>query len=65
MNEIIEEVKAQEGTENVSVEITDMLDVQGLQVDLDALDEESQETVRPIIDFSEWHDDINNATELN
>ena len=65
MNEIIEEVKAQEGLDHVADEITDMLDGQGIQDDLDALDEGSQGTTRPITDFSQWHDDINNATEHN
>ena len=63
MNEIIEEVRALEGLEHVADIITDMLDGQEIQNNLDALDDENEETVRPIIDFSEWNDDVNNTTE--
>ena len=35
----------------------DTLDGQGVQEDLDALDESLEELQRPDIDFSIWHDD--------
>ena len=63
MNEIIEEVRALEGLEHVADIITDMLDGQGIQNNLYALDDENEETVTPITDFSEWNDDVNNTTE--
>ena len=65
MNEITKEVKLQEGLDHIADEITDMFDGQGIQNDLDALEEGSQETSRPVIDFSEWNDDINNPTNGN
>ena len=42
-----------------------MLDAQGLQTDLEAFEEENQETVSPTTIFSEWDDDINNGSDQN
>ena len=58
INELKEEIKAQEELKNSSDELFDTLDAKGLQENDDLVDEPTKEIVRPIIDFSEWHDDI-------
>ena len=59
MNEIIEEMNAQERLNEVSDEVKNRLDGQGAQDNLDVLDEGYEEIQRPKIDFSQWLDDDN------
>ena len=56
MKEEVEELKARE-LNQTSEEIKDRLDGQGNQDNLDVLDENVEENVRPTIDFTEWLDD--------
>ena len=58
MNEMVEEFKAQEALNHLSNETMDTLDGQGVQEDLDALDESLEELQRPDIDFSIWQDNV-------
>ena len=58
MNAMVEEFKAQEALNHLPNDIMDTLDGQGVQEDLDALDESLEELQRPDIDFSIWQDNV-------
>ena len=59
-------MKAQE-LNQIFEEIKDRLDGQGNPYNLDVLDENIEENVRPTIDFTEWLDDtiINEVLSIN
>ena len=65
MNVLIEEVKAQEGLNHISENIAEILDAQGVQDDMEANEEGSQEISRPVVDFDDWVDDLHNAFDQN
>ena len=63
MDEVIEEIKAQEALNPISNDFTDGLDAEGNQENNDIGNDDFQEILRPDVDFSEWHDD--NAVHEN
>ena len=65
MNKLIEEIKAQEGLNHIADEIAEMLDGQGAQEDAEAVEEGSEDTLRPVTNFSDWQDDLNNHFDHN
>ena len=64
INELIEEMKAQEILNHIPDEIKDNLDGQGAQNNSDILDEGLEDVQRPTTDFSAWLDD-EEIIELN